>query len=420
MTIKKYYEDEFLSSCTSKITAILQNEPSGIVCESTVAFAEGGGQEGDTGVIIRENGEEIPFTYTSKFGGRRLIGGEFDGICVESDVLHHLEASDLTKFQVGESVKIKINITRRAKLSSYHGALHLALMGLEHSRPLIADKIYGCKISEDGARLDFHVDDKFSAQELECAMKIANDYIKRELKIETFPSQSEPEAFFWECDGRKMACGGTHFKNTKFFGEIIVKRKNIGKGADRMKIEIMNMPNLTGFYHDENSQNSGEICEKSSENGEKFYSQNSKNNKQIRTKSNDFVKNSDEICKINGEKFSQICLQSDEIFPKVGKEICAKNSKQICFKNSTINAKFYKTSSNQNIKICENSEKNCTKANDKICDKSNKICSKNSDNFYPQNRKQIGIKICEKFIKTDEIYSQNKAKFYTRNSKENR
>ena len=251
-------------------------------------------------------------------------------------------------------------------------------MGLEHSRPLIADKIYGCKISEDGARLDFHVDDKFSAQELEYAMKIANDYIKRELKIETFPSQSEPEAFFWECDGRKMACGGTHFKNTKFFGEIIVKRKNIGKGADRMKIEIMNMPNLTGFYHDENSQNSGEICEKSSENGEKFYSQNSKNNKQIRTKSNDFVKNSDEICKINGEKFSQICLQSDEIFPKVGKEICAKNSKQICFKNSTINAKFYKTSSNQNIKICE------------------------------------------KFIKTDEIYSQNKAKFYTRNSKENR
>jgi len=342
MTIKKYYEDEFLSSCTSKITAILQNKPGGIVCESTVAFAEGGGQEGDAGVIIRENGEEIPFTYTSKFGGRRLIGGEFDGICVESDVLHHLEASDLTKFQVGESVKIKINITRRAKLSSYHGALHLALMGLEHSRPLIADKIYGCKISEDGARLDFHVDDKFSAQELEYAMKIANDYIKRELKIETFPSQSEPEAFFWECDGRKMACGGTHFKNTKFFGEIIVKRKNIGKGADRMKIEIMNMPNLTGFYHDENSQNSGEICEKSSENGEKFYSQNSKNNKQIRTKSNDFVKNNDEICKINGKKFSQICLQGGEILRKVGKEIYAKNSKQICFKNRTTNAKFYK------------------------------------------------------------------------------
>lgn len=376
MTIKKYYEDEFLSSCTSKITAILQNEPSGIVCESTVAFAEGGGQEGDTGVIIRENGEEIPFTYTSKFGGRRLIGGEFDGICVESDVLHHLEASDLTKFQVGESVKIKINITRRAKLSCYHGALHLALMGLEHSRPLIADKIYGCKISEDGARLDFHVDDKFSAQELECAMKIANDYIKRELKIETFPSQSEPEAFFWECDGRKMACGGTHFKNTKFFGEIIVKRKNIGKGADRMKIEIMNMPNLTGFYHDENSQNSGEICEKSSENGEKFYSQNSKNNKQIRTKSNDFVKNSDEICKINGEKFSQICLQGGEILRKVGKEI--HDSRQIYFKNSTAKAKFYRTNSNQNIKICEKS------------------------------------------AKTDEIYSQNKAKFYIQSSKENR
>lgn len=378
MTIKKYYEDEFLSGCTSKITAILQNEPGGIVCESTVAFAEGGGQEGDAGVIIRENGEEIPFTYTSKFGGRRLIGGEFDGICVESDVLHHLEASDLTKFQVGEIVKIKINITRRAKLSCYHGALHLALMGLERSRPLIADKIYGCKISEDGARLDFRVDDKFSAQELEYAMKIANDYIKQELKIETFPSQSEPEALFWECDGRKMACGGTHFKNKKFFGEIIVKRKNIGKGADRMKIEIINMPNLIGFYHDENSQNSGEICAKSSENGEKFYSQNNKTNKQIRTKSNDFVKNSDEICKINGKKFSQICLQGGEILRKDDKEIYAKNSKQICFKNSMTNAKFYKTNSNQNIKICEKS------------------------------------------AKTDEIYSQNKAKFYTQNSKENR
>lgn len=115
----------------------------------------------------------------------------------------------------------------------------------------------------------------------------------------------------------------------------------------------------------------------------KFYSQNSKNNesnnktnKQIRTKSNDFVKNNDEICKINGGEFSQICLQGGEILRKDDKEI--RDSRQIYFKNSTAKAKFYRTNSNQNIKICEKS------------------------------------------AKTDEIYSQNKAKFYTQNSKENR
>lgn len=246
MTIKEYYNDEFLSSCTAKVTA--KNE-FGIVLNRTVAYAEGGGQEGDIGVLILSNGEEIPFVNTTKFGGRAINLDDFSGIFVDTDVLHHIDEQNLSKFQIGDEILVKIDIKRRAKLTMNHTGIHIALMALDKLRNGIQNQIYGCKITENDARLDFRVDEKFSSEELEKITQISNDMIKSALNIKTYSSDSEKEALYWECDGYKMACGGTHFKNTKFLGKIIAKRKNLGKGVDRLKIEFEEFDLPLHLYH---------------------------------------------------------------------------------------------------------------------------------------------------------------------------
>ncbi|CUU74950.1 alanyl-tRNA editing protein [Campylobacter hyointestinalis] len=246
MTIKEYYNDGFLMSCEAVVTKICDG---GVVLDKTVAYAVGGGQDGDSGFLVIGE-EEVPFFDTTKFGGVALKGGEFDGIVVSSDILHHVNECDLSKFKIGQKITVRIDVEKRAKLTMNHSGIHIALMALNELRPRIKEQIYGCKIDINGARLDFKVDEKFSQEELDFIEKRSNEYIKNELEMLTYPSSQEPEALYWECDGYKMPCGGTHFKNTKYLGQICVKRKNIGKGVDRMKIEFLNYDLPLNLYHD--------------------------------------------------------------------------------------------------------------------------------------------------------------------------
>ena len=53
-TEKLYYEDMFRKECEATIIAIKDNR---IICDKTVAFPEGGGQIGDCGYLIYDNGK---------------------------------------------------------------------------------------------------------------------------------------------------------------------------------------------------------------------------------------------------------------------------------------------------------------------------------------------------------------------------
>lgn len=42
---------------------------------------------------------------------------------------------------------------------------------------------------------------------------------------------------FWEVPGfARVSCGGTHLKRTGEVGNIMLKRKNIGKGKERIEV----------------------------------------------------------------------------------------------------------------------------------------------------------------------------------------
>ncbi|MCR5732196.1 MAG: alanyl-tRNA editing protein [Sphaerochaetaceae bacterium] len=103
MREQHYYDEPYLKEYNSKVISVLDR---GIILESTISYAEGGGQPGDRGAI---NG--IPYTNTLH----------------EGDHIIHL--IDSSSFNVGDEVVIKLDWAHRYDYMQQHTAQHL-LSGL--------------------------------------------------------------------------------------------------------------------------------------------------------------------------------------------------------------------------------------------------------------------------------------------------
>lgn len=233
-TEKLYYQNMLLSSCSAIIIGIGENF---VVTDRTISFPEGGGQEGDRGEIILSNEEKIGFIDTKKRYGTPVYLDDFPTINVDTQICHYIKEEDqekLSELFIGDSVIIKIDITRREKLTISHTASHLLYLGIAHFRPEAVDNVIGCHIKEEGARFDFSITDKFDQDLVQNVALFANKMAKKDLPIKLYPHEKNPDAWFWECDNKKIPCGGTHLQTTGNVRNLIVKRKNIGKGKDRI------------------------------------------------------------------------------------------------------------------------------------------------------------------------------------------
>ena len=55
-------------------------------------------------------------------------------------------------------------------------------------------------------------------------------------------SDEENQRRCWGIEGfARVACGGTHLKKTGEVGEIDLKRKNVGKGKERIEIYVSDL-----------------------------------------------------------------------------------------------------------------------------------------------------------------------------------
>jgi alanyl-tRNA synthetase len=233
-TKKLYYENMYLASCKAKIVDITDE---GIVTDETVAFAEGGGQVGDIGLIVK-NGVEIPFFDTIKGLGMPLIIQDFPLIQIDTPVIHKVDPKYLCQFSIGDKITIKIDISHRIKTTLNHSAIHLALMAAKKQRPDITEFIKGCSITTDSARLDFSSQDRFSDEDMEKINNEVAKLIKDDLSIETFKHKNIEEAWDWKCGDFVIPCGGTHVSKTSMIGNAIVKRRTKGKGIERMLVFV--------------------------------------------------------------------------------------------------------------------------------------------------------------------------------------
>ncbi len=231
-TTKLYYKEPYLKRIDAKIIDVLENR---IILDQSPAYPEGGGQEGDRGFFIIK-GQKIPFFDTQKGVGRVIYLENFPTIQVDTPIFHYVAEESLSHFRVGDSLTLEIDTLRRAKLSISHSAIHLVLMALERIFPNYESRIYGASIKEDSARLDFRTEEKFKPEHIKQIEDDVNRMIKEEMRIEVFPHEKEPEAWYWRCGEKIYACGGTHIENTKFIGEVKLKRKNLGRSGQRVSM----------------------------------------------------------------------------------------------------------------------------------------------------------------------------------------
>lgn len=235
-TKKLYYDNNFLTNCFANILEINEN---GIILDQTVAYPEGGGQIGDIGTITNLfNNASIEFIDTKKIEGRAIILKDFPPINVECKIVHYIDAEELNLFKIGDKVNIKIDIDRRAKATLHHSGLHIALMVFENLRKDILKSIVGCKITDEYGHVDIRTENKITPEELNYIAQESEKIFSKNIPIQKILHKMEKEAFYWKCLNFRVPCGGTHVDSTEDLKGITVKRKNIGKGVDRLIVTL--------------------------------------------------------------------------------------------------------------------------------------------------------------------------------------
>jgi len=211
MTKKIFWKDPYLTQLDSHITSVKDTD---ITLEETIFFAFSGGQESDSGII----------------GNSRVLQARTEG----REIVYTLENGHGLK--PGDQVSMEIDWERRYKLMRLHFAAEIVLE-LVYQKFGSIRKV-GAHIAQDKARIDFEWDENVS-KVLPDIQKEALRIIDANQEIISAFSDEEKEKRYWEIRGfAKVPCGGTHLKRTGEIGEIELKRKNPGKGKERIEIYV--------------------------------------------------------------------------------------------------------------------------------------------------------------------------------------
>jgi Ser-tRNA(Ala) deacylase AlaX len=213
MTKKVFWEDPYLTQLETRITSVNGDD---VTVEQTIFYALSGGQEGDHGAI----------------GDRRVLQARKQG----QDIVYTLEAGHGLK--PGDWVRVTIDWDRRYRLMRLHFAAELVLE-LAYRHLDRVQKI-GAHIAQDKARIDFRWDEDISGV-LPVIREQAVAIIEADQPITSAFSDQGKEERYWEIGGfARVPCGGTHLRRTGEVGQIELKRKNIGRGKERIEIYVKN------------------------------------------------------------------------------------------------------------------------------------------------------------------------------------
>ena len=231
-----FRDDAYLRTATARVVAITER---GIELDRTVFYPAGGGQIGDTGVLVRESGERIAIADTRK------------GDAIDSVV--HIPALDAPRPEPGEILSLEIDWQRRYQLMRLHTALHVMSC-------VVVAPVTGGNIAPEKARLDFDID--MSLLDAARIEQETNALVERAIDTETVwitdeeldarpelvktmsvqPPRGAGRVRLLRIPGIDLQpCGGTHVKNIAEIGAIRVLRiRSEGKRNKRVEIALTN------------------------------------------------------------------------------------------------------------------------------------------------------------------------------------
>ena len=235
-----FRDDPYARSTTA--TVIGRGEKGGILLDRTIFYPTGGGQPGDRGVMVSEDGVETGIVTTVWEDA-------------EKTVIAHVAVEDMPLPEPGTRVRLDLDWDRRHKLMRMHTALHLLSVVLPFP-------VTGGSVGEDEGRLDFDIPeadldrDALDARlaELVAAdhpvsfewitdaeLDAAPDLVKT---MSVAPPRGSGRVRLVRIGGETSVdlqpCGGTHVKSTGEIGRFeIAKVEKKGKINRRVRIRFV-------------------------------------------------------------------------------------------------------------------------------------------------------------------------------------
>jgi len=255
-----YYDEPYRTEFEAQILKVIDGKF--LVLDQTAFYPEGGGQPGDTGMLLTEN-SKMKVKNTVKQNG--IILHEIDdGVRPPADGWVHGE----------------IEAARRTLLMRSHTATHI-LNG--SSRAILGPHIWqtGAQKGEQVSRLDITHFKRLTRQDVRRIEALANEIVMRNLPLTTtFMNREEAEAKYGYrlyqggyVPGRKVrvveipgfdveACGGTHLEHTGEIGVIkILRTDRIQDGVERLEFSV-GLPAVEYFEQlEEGLQEAGRLLE---------------------------------------------------------------------------------------------------------------------------------------------------------------
>lgn len=226
--------DAYLKTAPAVVTRANEH---GVELDRTIFYPTGGGQPGDTGVLVRDNGERVAVIDTRK--------GES-----QDSVLHILGPSTRPPMP-GETLALEIDWQRRYALMRLHTALHVMSC-------VVVAPVTGGNIAPDKARLDFDID--MSLLDAATIERETNALIARGVATETVwitdaeldarpelvktmsvkPPRGAGRIRLLRIPGIDLQpCGGTHVGNIAEIGAIrVIRIRNEGRRNRRVEIAL--------------------------------------------------------------------------------------------------------------------------------------------------------------------------------------
>lgn len=230
-----FRDDAYLRTATARVLEVSERA---IQLDRTIFYPLGGGQPGDCGVFVRQNGERIAIGDTRK--------GETPGSIL------HIPAPNAPRPEPGELLSLELDWVRRYSLMRLHTALHLLSC-------VVVAPVSGGNIAPDKARLDFDID--MGLLDAERITRETNALIASGVATETVwitdeqldaqpelvktmsvqPPRGVGRVRLLKIPGIDLQpCGGTHVRNIAEIGGIRVTRiRNEGKRNKRVEIALV-------------------------------------------------------------------------------------------------------------------------------------------------------------------------------------
>lgn len=228
MTQELFRADAYLRETPATIAALGEQ---GIVLDRTVFYPLGGGQAGDSGVLVLADGRMLQVADT-----RKCKDAEGKPTVQIAHVAAPGQEDLLSSLQVGTPVVARIDWDRRHKLMRFHTTTHL----LCH---LVPQLVNGCSITPEYARLDFNMTDPLDKDALTegiarlvgeaHAVEVsaitdeeldANPALVKSMSVQ--PPRGTGRIRTIRIGGAVdfQPCGGTHVANTSEIGGVVVTK----------------------------------------------------------------------------------------------------------------------------------------------------------------------------------------------------